>query len=74
MGGQAAGTPLEHLPSSRRRVAVAAARHARAALEECLRLRFGTTALATARTLLADLLDDLGGTAAIQRREVRPPR
>jgi hypothetical protein len=50
------------------------ARHARTALEERLRQRFGTAALDAARTLLVDLLDDLGGTAAIQRREVRPPR
>lgn len=54
--------------------AVAAARHARAALEERLRQRFGTTALDAARALLADLLDTLGGAAAVQRREVRPPR
>ncbi|MEU9955049.1 hypothetical protein [Streptomyces sp. NPDC050982] len=45
-----------------------------AALEERLRQRFGTAALDAARALVADLLDDLGGTAAIQRREVRPPR
>ncbi|MCX5602468.1 MarR family winged helix-turn-helix transcriptional regulator [Streptomyces phaeochromogenes] len=54
--------------------AVTAARHARAAQEERLRQRFGTTALDAARTLLAELLDDFGGTAAVQRREVRPPR
>ncbi|WUP38553.1 hypothetical protein OHU10_46745 [Streptomyces europaeiscabiei] len=33
-----------------------------------------TTALDAARILLADLLADLGGAAAVQRREVRPPR
>ncbi|MCX4911534.1 hypothetical protein [Streptomyces sp. NBC_00878] len=43
-------------------------------MPERLRQRFGTTALDAARTLLADLLDDLGGTAAVRRREVRPPR
>ncbi|MFJ8469397.1 hypothetical protein [Streptomyces swartbergensis] len=43
-------------------------------MEERLRHRFGTTALNAARTLLADLLQDLGGTAAVQRRELRPPR
>ncbi|MDX3875708.1 hypothetical protein ACSCB1_36120 [Streptomyces europaeiscabiei] len=42
--------------------------------KERLRHRFGTTALDAARILLADLLDDLGGAAAVQRREVRPPR
>lgn len=53
--------------------AVAAARRVRAALEERIRQRFGSTALDAARTLLADLLDELGGTAAVQRREIRPP-
>ncbi|MGI3199227.1 MarR family winged helix-turn-helix transcriptional regulator [Streptomyces sp. GLT-R25] len=60
--------------TSRGHEAVTAARHARAAQEEHLRQRFGTTAIDAARTLLAELLDDLGGTAAVQRREVRPPR
>ncbi|PIM70061.1 transcriptional regulator [Streptomyces sp. JV178] len=54
--------------------AVAAARRARAALEERLRQRFGAPALDAARTLLADLLDTLGGAVAVRRREVRPPR
>ncbi|MCI0386860.1 MarR family winged helix-turn-helix transcriptional regulator [Streptomyces sp. CNQ085] len=54
--------------------AVTAARRARASLEERLRQRFGATALDAARTLLTDLLDALGGTAAVRRREVRPPR
>lgn len=56
------------------REAVATASRARAALEERLRQRFGTAALDTVRALLADLLDELGGTAAVQRREVKPPR
>ncbi|MEV2231987.1 hypothetical protein AB0H69_25975 [Streptomyces phaeochromogenes] len=54
--------------------AVAAARHARAAQEESLRQRFGSAALDAARTLLTELLDSLGGTAAVQRSEARPPR
>ncbi|MET9849052.1 MarR family winged helix-turn-helix transcriptional regulator [Streptomyces ossamyceticus] len=54
--------------------AVAAARRARAALEDRLRQRFGAPALDAARTLLAELLDTLGGAAAVRRREVRPPR
>ncbi|MFJ8629289.1 MarR family winged helix-turn-helix transcriptional regulator [Streptomyces sp. NPDC093568] len=54
--------------------AVAAARSARAALEARLRRRSNPATFDTARTLLADLLDELGGTAAIQRRDVRPPR
>jgi DNA-binding MarR family transcriptional regulator len=54
--------------------AVAAARRARAALEDRLRQRFGAPALDAARALLADLLDTLGGAAAVRRREVRPPR
>jgi hypothetical protein len=54
--------------------AVAATRRAREALEDRLRQRFGAPALDAARTLLADLLDTLGGAAAVRRREVRPPR
>ncbi|MEU0008037.1 MarR family winged helix-turn-helix transcriptional regulator [Streptomyces sp. NPDC006314] len=54
--------------------AVAAARRARAALEERLRRHFGTEALGATRSLLADLLDELGSTTAVQRREVKPPR
>ncbi|MET9686053.1 DUF6207 family protein [Streptomyces coeruleorubidus] len=34
----------------------------------------GHEAVAPARALLADFLDTLGGAAAVQRREVRPPR
>ncbi|GAA5069141.1 DNA-binding MarR family transcriptional regulator [Thermocatellispora tengchongensis] len=54
--------------------AVRAAREARAALEERMRRRFGPGRLADARALLAEMLDALGGTAAVRRREVRPPR
>jgi DNA-binding MarR family transcriptional regulator len=60
--------------TGRGRAAVDAARAARAALEERLRRRCGDEALGTARGVLADLLDELGGTAAVRRREVRPPR
>ncbi|MEU5539845.1 MarR family winged helix-turn-helix transcriptional regulator [Streptomyces sp. NPDC020362] len=58
----------------RGREAVSAARRARAHLEARLRDRFGAEAFDAARGLLADLLDELGGTAAIQRRDVRLPR
>jgi DNA-binding MarR family transcriptional regulator len=54
--------------------AVAAARRARANLDERLASRFGKRRLAEHRDLLARLLDELGGTAAVQRRAVRPPR
>jgi DNA-binding MarR family transcriptional regulator len=54
--------------------AVAAARHARADVDERLARRFGERRLAEHRDLLARLLDELGGTAAVQRRAVRPPR
>ncbi|MEV2275061.1 MarR family winged helix-turn-helix transcriptional regulator [Nocardiopsis sp. NPDC049922] len=54
--------------------AVATARRGRADLEERLRERLGAESLDTVRALLADLLDELGGTAAVRRREVRPPR
>ena len=52
--------------------AVDAARHARAALDRRLAHRFGTQHLAEHRDLLARLLDELGGTAAVERRAVRP--
>jgi DNA-binding MarR family transcriptional regulator len=54
--------------------AVAAARRARANVDERLASRFGEQRLAEHRELLARLLDELGGTAAVQRRTVRPPR
>jgi DNA-binding MarR family transcriptional regulator len=54
--------------------AVAAARRARADVDERLASRFGEQRLAEHRELLARLLDELGGTAAVQRRAVRPPR
>lgn len=57
----------------RGREAVSAARRARAGLEARLRDRFGPTAFDAARALLADVLQELGGTAAIRRRDVRPP-
>ncbi|MGW5875707.1 MarR family winged helix-turn-helix transcriptional regulator [Nocardiopsis terrae] len=54
--------------------AIASARRAREALEERLRRRLGEESLATVRSLLTELLDELGGTEAVRRREVRPPR
>jgi DNA-binding MarR family transcriptional regulator len=60
--------------TARGREAVAAARRARAALEERLRERCGADRLAEGRGLLAVLLDELGGTAGVRRRDVRPPR
>ncbi|MFF4624151.1 MarR family winged helix-turn-helix transcriptional regulator [Nonomuraea jabiensis] len=54
--------------------AVAAARRARAALDRRLADRLGERHLAEHRDLLVRLLDELGGTAAVQRRSVRPPR
>ncbi|MFK4227811.1 MarR family winged helix-turn-helix transcriptional regulator [Streptomyces sp. NPDC019890] len=52
--------------------AVVAARHARTALDQRLADRFGKQHLAEHRDLLARLLDELGGTAAVERRAVRP--
>jgi DNA-binding MarR family transcriptional regulator len=60
--------------TDRGRGAVAAARHARTALDQRLASRFGKQGLAGHRDMLARLLDELGGTAAVQRRAVRPPR
>ena len=52
--------------------AVDAARHARTSLDQRLARRFGEQHLAEHRELLARLLDELGGTAAVERRAVRP--
>ena len=52
--------------------AVDAARHARAALDQRLARRFGKQRLAGHRDLLTRLLGELGGTAAVERRAVRP--
>ncbi|WP_304454929.1 MarR family winged helix-turn-helix transcriptional regulator [Nocardiopsis sp. YSL2] len=54
--------------------AVDAARRARTELEERLRECLGDRGLDTARALLRELLDELGGTEAVRRRRVRPPR
>lgn len=59
--------------TSRGREAVAAARRARAALDERLAARCGPERLAAARTLLIELLDELGGTEAVRRRAVIAP-
>ncbi|MGC5038262.1 MarR family winged helix-turn-helix transcriptional regulator [Streptomyces sp. DT190] len=54
--------------------AVTAARRARERLEARLRERCDPAAFDVARTVLVDLLDELGGTEAVHRRDVRPPR
>ncbi|MEV7083654.1 helix-turn-helix domain-containing protein [Streptomyces sp. NPDC093516] len=54
--------------------AVAAARRARERLERRLRERSDPAAFDAARAVLVDLLDELGGTAAVHRRDIRPPR
>ncbi|MEU6082739.1 MarR family winged helix-turn-helix transcriptional regulator [Streptomyces sp. NPDC047108] len=60
--------------TARGRDGVEAARSARAALDDRLAVRFGARKLAEHRSLLARLLDELGGTAAVRRRDVRPPQ
>lgn len=66
---------IRHVALTRRgRQAVSAARQARERLEASLRERCDATAFQTARTVLVDLLDGLGGTAAIHRRDIKPPR
>lgn len=60
--------------TGRGRAAVAAARRARRSVEERLERRCGAERLAASRAVLVELLDELGGTAAARRREVRPPR
>lgn len=54
--------------------AVATARRARNALDQRLANRFGQYHLAEHRDLLVQILDELGGTAAVERRTVQPPR
>ncbi|MFF3313694.1 MarR family winged helix-turn-helix transcriptional regulator [Streptomyces sp. NPDC002952] len=54
--------------------AVATARRARTALDQRLADRFGEQLLAEHRDLLVRLLHELGGTVAVERRAVRPPR
>ncbi|MEV6314415.1 MarR family transcriptional regulator [Streptomyces sp. NPDC051776] len=60
--------------TARGREGVEVARAARAALDERLAARFGKRELAGHRALLARILDELGGTAAVRRRDVRPPQ
>ncbi|MFC4493474.1 MarR family winged helix-turn-helix transcriptional regulator [Streptomyces ovatisporus] len=60
--------------TARGREAVEASRQARAELEERLAARFGEGRLAEHRELLAELLQELGGTAVVRARRVRPPR
>ncbi|MCK8438480.1 winged helix DNA-binding protein [Streptomyces sp. D2-8] len=58
---------IRHVALTRRgREAVTVARRARE--------RFDPAAFDVARAVLVDLLDELGGTAAVHRRDVRPPR
>ncbi|QPP07711.1 MarR family transcriptional regulator [Streptomyces bathyalis] len=58
----------------RGRDAVSAARRARERLEGRLREHSDPVAFDAARSVLVGLLDELGGAAAIHRRDVRPPR
>ncbi|GGW67348.1 MarR family winged helix-turn-helix transcriptional regulator [Streptomyces xantholiticus] len=60
--------------TARGQEAVAAARRARSALDQRLADHLGEQHLAEHRDLLVRLLDELGGTAAVKRRAVRPPR
>lgn len=54
--------------------AVARGREARAAQEEALARRFGPTRLADARAVLAEILEEAGGTESVRGRQVRMPR
>lgn len=60
--------------SKRGLAAVEAARDARTKVERMLSKRCGDTKVAAARTLLAQALDLLGGTAAVKSRRVRQAR
>ena len=59
--------------TDRARASVALARKARARIEQRLAARHGA-ALLEARELLALVLDELGGAAAVRARAVREPR
>jgi DNA-binding MarR family transcriptional regulator len=53
---------------------VMTSRRARARLERRLAKRYGARALEGARALLAEMLEELGGSAEVRARRVRPPR
>ncbi|MFI0454348.1 MarR family winged helix-turn-helix transcriptional regulator [Actinomadura sp. 6N118] len=60
--------------TSRGRMAIDAARQARATLEAELLQRVGDDALATTRACLHQILNDLDALPAVHRRDIRPPR
>ncbi|MFC9844563.1 MarR family winged helix-turn-helix transcriptional regulator [Streptomyces sp. NPDC060223] len=60
--------------TGRGRSAVDAARRARRVQDRRLAERVGEQRLAELRAVLAELLDELGGTEAVRRRAVRAPR
>ncbi len=60
--------------SARGQAAVAAARRARANLEEKLSSRLGARRLSACRSELAAMLAELGGAEAVRRRRVLAPR
>ncbi|MGV9411672.1 MarR family winged helix-turn-helix transcriptional regulator [Nocardia sp. NPDC003693] len=59
--------------TSRGHAAVAAARRARADLEARLAARFDDSRLTAQRAFLTELLAELGGIEAVERRAVLPP-
>jgi len=60
--------------SARGRAAIARARKARLAVERRLEARCGARAVASARAVLADALEALGGADAVRGRRVTAPR
>lgn len=60
--------------SERGQEVVAFTRRTRAALERRLAARHGESALAQTRALLAEVLESLGGAAAVRARRVTMPR
>jgi DNA-binding MarR family transcriptional regulator len=59
--------------TARGEAAIAAGRRHRAAVEAELAERLGAERVEAARRTLVDVLDALGGTAAVRSRRVRPP-
>jgi len=60
--------------SSRGHAAIARVRKTRAALEARLVKRHGAAEVARVKSLLARVLEELGGAAAVRRRAIREPK
>jgi DNA-binding MarR family transcriptional regulator len=74
VGDRADGRARLATLTARGEAAIESARRHRAALAAELAERHGVDRVEAARTLLLDVIGDLGADAAMRRRRVRPPR